>query len=77
MAGAVAGVVGAGVPPEWLPLRVGPLPTYHGAISITMRKTTEGMTVELSGDAHPPNGIVVVGPGRNVTVRELPARVAF
>ena len=43
-------VVGAGVPAAWLPLHVGPLPTYHGTIDVRMRRDGDGVVVELKGD---------------------------
>jgi hypothetical protein len=73
-------VIGAGVPARWLPLRVGPLATYHGTIEIRMRRSGREAVVDLSGDAHPPGGVVVVSPfDPRVTQRvdALPARVRF
>jgi hypothetical protein len=43
-------VVGAGVPAAWLPLHVGPLPTYHGTIDVRMRRDGDGVVVDLKGD---------------------------
>ena len=43
-------VVGAGVPAAWLPLHVGPLPTYHGTIDVRMRWDGDGVIVKLKGD---------------------------
>jgi hypothetical protein len=68
-------VIGAGVPAPWLPLHVGPLPTYSGTIDIRIDR--QG-TVKLSGTAKAK--IVVKSPfdaTREVVVTRLPARVAF
>jgi hypothetical protein len=51
-------VIGAGVPQSWLPLHVGPLPTYHGAVDIRIDR--EGW-VDVKGGA---KRIVVASPFR-------------
>ena len=52
-------VVGAGVPAAWLPLHVGPLPTYQGAVDI--RISRDGV-VELKG---PAKNVVIAAPFRS------------
>src|SRR5262249_26252666 len=41
-------VIGAGVPQSWLPLHVGPLPTYHGAVDIRIDREGD---VDVDGGA--------------------------
>ncbi len=58
-------VIGARVPRRWIEggvLHVGPLPTYHGSIDITMRApSADRIEIDLSGEArgrlivHPPD----------------------
>jgi hypothetical protein len=52
-------VVGAGVPAAWLPLHVGPLPTYQGPVDI--RISRDGV-VELKGAA---KNVVIAAPFRS------------
>ena len=73
-------VVGAGVPLSWLPLHVGPLPTYHGTIDIQMRRDGDRAVIDLTGDARPPNGFVIVSPfdpSKEVVLKQLPAHLAL
>jgi len=52
-------VVGAGVPVAWLPLHVGPLPTYQGAVDI--RISRDGV-VDVQGSA---KNVVIAAPFRS------------
>ncbi len=52
-------VIGAGVPAAWLPLHVGPLPTYQGPIDV--RISRDGV-VELKG---PAKNVVIAAPFRS------------
>ncbi|HEY6140840.1 MAG TPA: hypothetical protein VI670_24055 [Thermoanaerobaculia bacterium] len=56
-------VVGAGVPQAWLPLHVGPLPTYQGPVDIRINR--DGV-VELNGAA---KNIVIAPPFRSARQR--------
>jgi hypothetical protein len=52
-------VIGAGVPTAWLPLHVGPLPTYQGPVDIRIAR--DGV-VELKGAA---KNVVIAPPFRS------------
>jgi hypothetical protein len=52
-------VIGAGIPAAWLPLHVGPLPTYQGAIDV--RISRDGV-VTLQGSA---KNVVIAAPFRS------------
>jgi hypothetical protein len=56
-------VVGAGVPQAWLPLHVGPLPTYQGPVDIRINR--DGV-VELNGAA---KNVVIAPPFRSARQR--------
>jgi len=60
-------VVGAGVPAAWLPLHVGPLPTYQGPVDI--RISRDGV-VELKGAA---KNVVIAAPFRSARRTGAPA----
>ncbi|HKS24235.1 MAG TPA: hypothetical protein VJZ76_15655 [Thermoanaerobaculia bacterium] len=60
-------VVGAGVPAAWLPLHVGPLPTYQGPVDIRIDR--DGV-VELEGAA---KNLVIAPPFRSARQRGAPA----
>jgi len=67
-------VVGAGVPAAWLPLHVGPLPTYGGTIDVRMER--DG-AIELNGTAR---NILLVSPfdaGTRMRIDKLPAAVTW
>jgi hypothetical protein len=53
-------VVAAGVPRSWLsqPMHVGPFATESGTIDVRMRGDDSGVTIDLSGTAHPRKLIV-------------------
>jgi len=60
-------VIGAGIPEAWLMsgdgVGVSDLPTYYGPITYSMRRTTEGASVDLSGRINvPPGGLEVRAP---------------
>ena len=56
-------VIGAGVPQAWLPLNVGPLPTYQGPVDIRIAR--DGV-VELKGSA---KNVVIAPPFRSARQR--------
>ena len=60
-------VVGAGVPAAWLPLHVGPLPTYQGPVDI--RISRDGV-VELEGAA---KNVVIAAPFQSARRTGAPA----
>jgi hypothetical protein len=60
-------VIGAGVPAAWLPLHVGPLPTYQGPVDI---RISRGGVVELKGAA---KNVVIAAPFRSAHRTDAPA----
>lgn len=60
-------VIGAGVPAAWLPLHVGPMPTYQGPVDI--RISRDGV-VELKGNA---KNVVIAAPFRSARRIGAPA----
>jgi len=59
-------VLGHGIPEEWLSseggISIGKVPTHFGTISYEMRKAGNTVEVHISGDADPPDGIILKSP---------------
>jgi hypothetical protein len=60
-------VIGAGIPESWVMsdegVGVSDLPTYYGPLTYSMRRTSEGASVEVSGRIDvPPGGVEVRAP---------------
>jgi len=77
-------VLGAGIQPVWLKhkgaVRVRAAPTIWGTITYSMDPTTNGVSVQLAGNAKVPGRIIVksplAGPIKSATIAGRPARMA-
>ncbi len=74
-------VIGAGVDPKWIEegkqIRILNAPTRFGKMNIEMHRNGKDVLVELSGDAVPPDGIILKSPLRepatSVTINGKPS----